>query len=106
MDSSMWQLFSVFGFFIVLLCIIGLYCILATFNMIRVLIGVELLMKAVTLLFVVVGYITGHSALIQSMVITLIVIEVVVIAIAVGIVLGIHGHNKTLDTRNLRNLKD
>jgi multisubunit Na+/H+ antiporter MnhC subunit len=92
-------------FFASLLFIAGFYYILATNNLIRVLIGVELLMKAVTLLLITVGYASGQTALMQSLVITLIVIEVVVIAVATGIVIGIHAHNKTLDTRKLRNLK-
>jgi NADH:ubiquinone oxidoreductase subunit K len=76
-----------------------------TFNLIRALIGLELLIKAVTLLLILVGYVTGHEALAQSLVITLIVMEVVIIAVAAGIILGLHRHNKGLDVRHLRSLK-
>ena len=105
MNSETLQLFWSFGPFVVLLSVIGIYCILVTYNLIRALIGVEILIKAVTLLIVVVGYVTGHTALAQALVITLIVIEVVVIAVAVGVVLGLHRHNDSLDIRKLRNLK-
>jgi len=88
-----------------MLFVIGIYCILATFNLIRVLIGLEILIKAVTLLIIVTGYITGHLALAQSIVITLIVIEVVIVTVAVGVVLGIHANNNSLDIRKIRNLK-
>jgi multisubunit Na+/H+ antiporter MnhC subunit len=88
-----------------MLFVIGIYCVLATFNLIRALIGLEILIKAVTLLIIAVGYITAHEALAQSLVITLIVIEVVVITISVGVVVGIHGYNKSLDVRKIRNLK-
>jgi len=91
--------------FIVILFIIGFYCLLVTFNLIRALIGLELLIKAVTLLLILVGYVTGHEALAQSLVITLIVMEVVIIAVAAGIILGLHRHNKGLDVRHLRSLK-
>ena len=87
------------------LFIIGIYCIILTFNLIRALIGLEILIKAITLLIIVAGYITGHTALTQSLVITMIVIEVVVITIAVGLVLGIHQQNNSLDARKIRNLK-
>lgn len=90
---------------IILVAIIGLYCLLFTFNLIRALIGFEILMKAVTLLIIVAGYASGQSALAQSLVITLIVIEVVLVTVAMGIVLGLHKHYKSLDVRNLRNLK-
>ena len=105
MDSGMLQLFWTAGLFIVMLFIIGFYCVLVTFNLIRALIGIELLIKAVTLLLIVVGYVTGHTALAQALVITLIVIEVVMMTVAMGVVLGVHEHNKDLDLRKLRNLK-
>lgn len=97
--------FWTFCIFIAFIFIIGIYCILATFNLIRALIGMEILIKAVTLLIVVAGYVSGQTALTQSFVITLIVIEVVVIAVATGVVIGLHNHNRSLDIRKLRNLK-
>jgi multisubunit Na+/H+ antiporter MnhC subunit len=69
------------------------------------LIGLELLFKAVTLLLILSGYITNQIALMQSLVITIIVIEVVVIAIAGGIILRVHQHTDSIDAGNLQNLK-
>jgi len=99
--------FLFFHIFIVtiMLFVMGFYCIFFTFNLVRALIGVELLIKAVTLLIITAGYITGHMALAQAIVITLIVVEVVFIVVATGVVIGLHKHNGTLDTRKLRNLK-
>ncbi len=96
-----WHLFIV----VILLMVMGFYCIFMTYNLIRALIGVEILIKAVTLLIIVAGYVTGHMALAQAIVITLIVVEVVFIVVATGVVIGLHRHNGTLDTRKLRNLK-
>ena len=98
-------LFSTGVIFIILLAVTALYCILFSRNLIRILIGLELLIKAVTLLIALSGHITGHMALAQSMIITMIVIEVVVIAVAAGIVIGAHRHNQSLDVRTLRKLK-
>jgi NADH:ubiquinone oxidoreductase subunit K len=67
---------------------IGLYCILVSRNMIRVLIGMELLTKAVTLLLVLAGAVTGRTGTAQALVITLIVMEVVAITVAAGVVVG------------------
>jgi len=94
-----------FLIFVTMLFIIGIYCMLATYNLIRALIGIEILIKGVTILLIVVGYITNNVALTQALVITLIVIEAVVVAVAVGVVLGIHTHKNSLDIRNIRNLK-
>jgi NADH-quinone oxidoreductase subunit K len=106
MNSDIFGLFWSFGPFIIVLFIIGLYCILVSYNLIRVLVGIEVLMKAVTLLVIVAGSVTGHTALAQAIVITLIVIEVVVVTIAAGIIIGIWRYHNTLDTRNIRNIND
>jgi len=91
--------------FIPLLFIIGMYCVIATRNLIRTLIGLEILMKAVTLLIILAGHVTNRMALAQTLVITLIVIEVVVMVVAAGVIINIFRHNNSLDARNLQNLK-
>ena len=99
------QLFSIFGIFIVMLFIAGLYCVIMTRNMMRALIGLEVLMKAVTLLLILAGYVTGNMATAQALVITLIVIEVVVIAVTAGVILSIFRHTNSLDRSEIRELK-
>ena len=105
MIQEAWRLFWFFGPFIVMLFIIGLYYALVTYNLIRVLIALELLIKAVTLLIVVVGYVSAHTALAQALVITMIVIEVVVMVVAMGVVIGVRGHTGSLDTIKVSDLK-
>jgi multisubunit Na+/H+ antiporter MnhC subunit len=105
MNNAMSQLFWVCCIGISLVFITGLYCVLVTLNLIRAIIGLELLTKAVTLLLILAGYVTGRTGLAQSLAITLIVIEVVVIAVAMGVILSAFRHNKTIDVRLLRNVK-
>ena len=105
MMLATWQLFLTYGFFIIMLFIAGLYCILVTRNLVRVLIGLELLTKSVTLLLILGGYMTGKVALAQAIVITLIVIEVVVIAVMAGVILSIYRHTGSLDASNIKSLK-
>jgi len=90
---------------VALLFFTGLYSLLVSRNLIRVLIAVEILTKAATLMIIIAGNLTGQTGLAQAFVITLIIIEVVVIAVAAGIVIGIFRHNDTLDTRQIKNLK-
>lgn len=99
------QLFWYFCCFVILLLITGAYCILATYNLVRAVIGLEILIKAVTLLIIAVGYVTKQLALAQSLVITLIVIEVVVMVVAGGLILCLFRHYESIDTRNLTKLK-
>jgi NADH-quinone oxidoreductase subunit K len=98
---SLWLYFT----FFLLLLIDGLWCMLATYNLLRMLIGLEILMKSVTFILIVAGYLSGRMALAQAMVITVIVIEVVVVVVAAGIILGIFRKTDTLSVRGTRNLK-
>ena len=99
------NIFWIFSVYIIILFVMGLYCLLVTLNLVRALIGIEILMKAVTLLIIISGQASGSPALSQAMIITLIVIETVFIAVAMGIVLTVHKHTGSLETKNLTNLK-
>ena len=105
MNTEPSQLFAIFGIAAVLILLIGLYCVIATRNLIRAVIGLVLLTKSVTLLLIIAGNMVGKTALAQALVITVIVVEVVVISVAVGIILRLYQHNRSLDTTMLRNLK-
>lgn len=105
MNYEIPQMFWLFGIAAVLLLITGFYCLIMTYNLVRALIGLEILTKSVTLFIILAGYVTGRMALAQALAITLIVIEVVVIAVAVGIVLCVYKNIKSIDARLLRNIK-
>jgi multisubunit Na+/H+ antiporter MnhC subunit len=105
MSESALYLFGFLGIFVSLLLITGIYCVLVSFNLIRVIIGFEILVKAATLLIISAGYVSGKSALAQAMVITLIVIEIVVMVVAGGVALWAFRHNENIDPRDLGNLK-
>lgn len=87
------------------LFVAGLYCILFSRNLLRILLGAELLTKAVTLLIVLAGAVTGRVALAEAMVITMIVLEVVVVAVAAGLILGVFKHHGSARVRHLSDLK-
>ena len=101
MSPELFRVFWPYCVCIALLAVSGLYCMLVSFNLIRCLIGVELLLKAVCLLVIVAGFAAGREALAQSLVVTFIVIEVVVMTVALGVVMGIHRHNGSLDVRDM-----
>ncbi|MFA6130304.1 MAG: NADH-quinone oxidoreductase subunit K [Candidatus Omnitrophota bacterium] len=105
MNPDTFELFRYFIIFIVLLFIAGIYCVLISFNLIRALIGLEILIKAVTLLIILAGYICDRVALAQAIVLTLIVIEIVIMVVAGGVVLWAFKYNKTIDPRRLSNLR-
>ena len=90
---------------VILVICIGLYTLLLAKNMIRMLIGYELMTKGVTLALITAGNANGKIALSQTLVITMIVVEVVSIATALAIVMLIQKKNHSLNIRKLTNLK-
>jgi len=99
------SIFWVVVSFAVLLFVIGIYSLLITRNMLRILIGVEILAKGVTLLLVTAGYLTGRTNVMQPIIITMIVVEAVIIAVAAGIVIAAYRQNGTVNTGEMCNLK-
>jgi NADH:ubiquinone oxidoreductase subunit K len=83
----------------------GVYCLVVSRNLIRILVGIELLTKSVTLLLALAGAVTGRMAQVQALIITLIVIEVVAITVAAGIVIGAFRQTGTIDAKALTDLK-
>ena len=105
MNADPSQIFWVYGIAAFLLLTAGVYYLLVTFNLIRALIGVELMIKAVTLFIALVGRVTGREGAAQAIVITLVVIEVVIMVVAGGLVLGVFQDSRTISSRKIRNLK-
>jgi multisubunit Na+/H+ antiporter MnhC subunit len=105
MKTELVPLFSLFGIGVVLTMIVGMYCLITTRNLVRALIGLEVLTKGVTLLIILTGYVSNQIALAQSLAITLIVIEVAVIVVAVSIVLCIFRRTGGIDARSIREIK-
>ncbi|HNX90989.1 MAG TPA: NADH-quinone oxidoreductase subunit K [Candidatus Omnitrophota bacterium] len=105
MTTDITQLIWIFMIFITLFLISGFYCMVMSFNLIRTLIGLEILIKVATLFIVLAGHVTGNTALAQALVVTLIVIEVVVMVVAGGLVLCIYRSNRTINANELVNRK-
>lgn len=101
MSDWFWLYFGV----VLLLAVTGFYCMLLTYNLLRILIGLEILIKGVTLLIISAGHLSGRMALAQEMVITVIVIEVVVMIVAAGVIIGFHREYDSINVRNTRSLK-
>jgi len=100
--SSHWLLYM--GF-VAALIFIGLYCLLTMRNLIKLLIGVEIIAKGLSLALISTGFVRKNILIAQSLTITFIVIEVAVVATALAIIINIYRHTKSLDIRKLTKLK-
>jgi NADH:ubiquinone oxidoreductase subunit K len=91
--------------FVGLLFFIGLYCLLTSRNLIKLLIGLEIMAKSAVLSFIVAGWARGETFVTQSLVITFIVVEVSIVAVALALVINSFKNTGNLDIRNLSKLK-
>jgi len=83
----------------------GIYCLLTMKNTVKLLIGIEVIAKGVTLALVAGGFARNSLMLAQSLAITVIVVDVAVIATALALIININRHTKSLDVRKLTKLK-
>jgi len=88
-----------------LMIIAGVYCLIRTYHLLKILIGVEVAMKAVIMFIILAGHINGNIDLAQTFVITIIVTEVVVAVVAAGLAINLYRKYGNMDIRNLRKLK-
>ena len=87
-------------FFASILLFLGLYAIMRKSNLIKIIIGLEIMAKAALLSFVASG-----GASIQSIVIIVIAIDAIVAAMALSIVVNVWKKNKTLDAGLITRLR-
>lgn len=89
----------------ILMILAGCYCLIRSYHLLRILIGIEIAMKAVTLLIAFAGYVNGNHALAEAFVITVIVLEAAVMVTAAGIAVNLYRTYGSMDIRNLKKLK-
>jgi NADH:ubiquinone oxidoreductase subunit K len=86
------------------LFVLGLAAVVQRRSLIRIVLGMEIMGKAVTLSFVTGGYALDRVALAQAFVFTVIAIEVVVTAIALALVIRVQRTTGRLDVSAIRRL--
>lgn len=79
---------------------LGLYCLLSKKNLIKMIIGIEIMAKGSTLAFIGVG---GADA--QGYVAIAIAIEAIVAAVALSIIVNVWKHTKSLDSTEMSKLR-
>ena len=91
--------------FVGLFFLIGLYALVSSRNIIKLLIGLEIMAKAVVLSFITAGYFRGETFFAQSLIITFIVVEVSLAAVALALVINAYRSTGSLDVQKLARLK-
>ncbi|MEM4576598.1 MAG: NADH-quinone oxidoreductase subunit K [Candidatus Nezhaarchaeales archaeon] len=94
----------------IILLAIGVYCLASKRNMIKTVIGIEIMTIAVNTAFISLGWMRMYPAniidpLAQTFVIISIVIGGAIAALALSLVINAYRHFKTLDLKKLRRLR-
>ncbi|HOX23117.1 MAG TPA: NADH-quinone oxidoreductase subunit K [Elusimicrobiales bacterium] len=92
-------------YFVALLAFVGLYCLVVSRNMLRLLIGIEILAKATLLALMASGQALGNINLAQTFAITMIAVEVVVVAVALALFIKYYAVSGSLDIWKMNKLK-
>lgn len=99
------SIFSLDWYFITLLVFVGFYGMLVSRNILRQLIGLEIVSKAAMLAVISAGALTSNLMLAQALIITMIVIEVVVVAAGLALLVKAHRISGSADIWKLDSLK-
>jgi len=86
--------------FALVLLALGLYCVLSKKNLVKIVIGLEIMAKGSTLAFIGMG-----GAGVQAYVIIAIAIEAIVAAVALSIMVNVWKHTKNLDSSKMGHLR-
>lgn len=84
---------------------IGLYCLLMTRNLIRMIVGLQILVKGAMLVLIFVGQSQGQPSVGQSMALTVIVADTIVAVIGLALAVQVKRHVGSLDLADISKLK-
>lgn len=84
---------------------IGLYGFLVSRNLIKIVIALQILVKAALLGLILAGYISAQINLSQSLAITVIVADTIVAVIGIALAIQIRRQTGTLDVKELSKLR-
>lgn len=84
---------------------IGFYALLTTRNMIKIIVALQILVKAAMLALITAGYVNGNVNEVESMCITVIVADTVVAVLGMALAILMKRTFLTLDIDKISNLK-
>lgn len=103
MSIELWQIYSVVALSLI---IIGIYCIMSKRNMIKTIIGIEIITSGINLNFLIYGYHQGVvDSLAQAIVVTSMVIGACIAGVSLSILINVYRHYGTLDLKELKRLR-
>ncbi len=84
---------------------IGLYAVLISRNLIKIVVGLQILVKGAMLAMIAAGQLAGQPAVGESLALTVIVADTIVAVVGLALAVQVRRHFGTLDVRALSTLK-
>ncbi len=84
---------------------VGLYAVLISRNLIKVVVGLQILVKGAMLAMIAAGQVAGQPAVGASLALTVIVADTIVAVVALALAVQVRRHFGTLDLRALSTLR-
>jgi NADH-quinone oxidoreductase subunit K len=84
---------------------VGLYALLVMRNLIKIIIALQILVKAAMLAMIAAGQVAGQAEIGESMALTVIVADTIVAVVGLAMAVQIRRHVGTLDVRVLSTLR-
>lgn len=84
---------------------IGLYTLLISRNMIKIVVGLQILVKGAMLALIAAGQLAGQAEVGESLALTVIVADTIVAVVGLSLAVQVRRHFGTLDVRALSTLK-
>ena len=84
---------------------IGLYALLISRNLIKIVVGLQILVKGAMLALIAAGQLAGQAEVGESLALTVIVADTIVAVVGLALAVQVRRHFGTLDVRALSTLK-
>lgn len=84
---------------------IGLYAVLISRNLIKIVVGLQILVKGAMLAMIAAGQLAGQPAVGETLALTVIVADTIVAVVGLALAVQVRRHFGTLDVRALSTLK-
>ena len=84
---------------------IGLYALLISRNLIKIVVGLQILVKGAMLGLIAAGQLAGQAEVGESLALTVIVVDTIVAVVGLALAVQVRRHFGTLDVRALSTLK-
>lgn len=97
--------FPIDWLFIIVLFFTGAWCMIVSRNIIKILIGFEIISKASLIAIITAGQTTNNINLAQNIIIIMILVEAIVIATGLALIVKTYRINETIDIKKIINLK-